>query len=835
VEALSRQLAETSARLLQAETTGIRILEADELVLRACWGEVVGLRLQPRVKLGEAVSGVVGETSETRVVSSRARSPASRELVGGKDRHELLAVPLETGGCVLGVLNAVTGRAGGFTSEHLAIARALGPLAAAALHNAQLFEAEQQRRQHLERLVLQNESLVEIERELVMTFDPERLFQLIVTRARAIFGGECGISLVEDGRLAAKADTDAAALSRRVVIGEGVAGLTAAACRGVLVNDYPRWRSAIPWAVERGLQHVMSQPLMTRAGLLGVITVSRRGAIAPTFDEADLASLARFAALAAVAIQNAQAHGEHRRIEDALRESEQRYRLLAENMADVIALFDMELRPIYVSPSVLRLRGYTPQEAMAQSLAERLTPSSAALAASAMRAELAQEEAGQEDPERFITLELEQPCKDGSTVWVENTLKFVRDDARRPIGIISVARDITARKQAETVVRERDAQLRQSQKMEAVGRLAGGVAHDFNNLLTIMAGRAELLLSALPLTDPSRPGLELITQSVDRAAALTKQLLAFSRKQPLVPEVVSLNDVIDRVARMLDRVIGEDVEVALRLDPELGVVRADASQIEQVLVNLALNARDAMPRGGRLSIETKNVDLDEPFVTAHPDASIGPHVALHVRDTGVGMSAEVRARLFEPFFTTKERDKGTGLGLATAYGIIRQHGGFIDVESAPAMGATFTIYLKRAEERQVPTERRDVSPPRGGSETILLVEDAEGVREFVREVLASAGYRVIAAPAPLEALDLADRADGPIDLLLTDVVLPQMSGRGLATRLAPDHPGMRVLYISGYTDEQLGDHNVLDPGVVLLPKPFTPDVLIRKVREVLDG
>ncbi len=379
-------------------------------------------------------------------------------------------------------------------------------------------------------------------------------------------------------------------------------------------------------------------------------------------------------------------------------------------------------------------------------------------------------------------------------------------------------------------------QLVQSQKMEAIGQLAGGVAHDFNNLLTIITGRSQLLLDLLPPDDSLRRNAELIKKTADRATALTRQLLAFSRKQLLQPKVLDLNAVVTALAPMLRRLIGEDVEVAILSGSGLGRVNADPAQIDQFIMNLAVNARDAMPQGGRLTIATTNVELDEPFVRGHPGSSPGPHVMLAVSDTGVGLSAEVQARLFEPFFTTKEPGKGTGLGLSTVYGIVKQHGGYIGVESVPGRGATFRVYLPRVAEAVEPLQTSAaLGRPRRGSQTILLVEDEEDVRGLAREILQGYGYTVLEALDPAGALRIAEQHQGPIHLLLTDVVMPQMSGRQLAERLAPVRPEMKVLYVSGYTDEAIGHHGVLEAGILLLQKPFTPDAIAQKVYEVLEA
>ncbi len=388
--------------------------------------------------------------------------------------------------------------------------------------------------------------------------------------------------------------------------------------------------------------------------------------------------------------------------------------------------------------------------------------------------------------------------------------------------------DVTERRRLEE-------QLLQSQKMEAVGRLAGGIAHDFNNLLTAIAGYSDLLLSELPANDARRESAVEIREAGRRAAGLTQQLLAFSRRQVLEPRVLDLNAVIAGMEKMLRRVIGEDIELTTALDPDLWRTMADPGQIEQAIVNLAVNARDAMPRGGQLTLETGNVTLDDQFASTYATVQPGPHVMLAVSDTGIGMDAALQSRLFEPFFTTKERGKGTGLGLSTTYGIVKQSGGSIWVYSEPGVGTTFKIYLPRCEE---PLAESEAPPPplttRQGTETVLLVEDEAEVRRLVERLLRMQGYTVLSAPSPAEAISAA-RAAGRIDLLVTDVIMPGMNGREMASVLAAERPRMRVLYMSGYTDAAIAQQGILEPGTAFLSKPFTPDVLARKVREVLDG
>ncbi|MEK7235510.1 MAG: PAS domain S-box protein [Nitrospirota bacterium] len=393
------------------------------------------------------------------------------------------------------------------------------------------------------------------------------------------------------------------------------------------------------------------------------------------------------------------------------------------------------------------------------------------------------------------------------------------------------------RARTEGVLRETEAQLRQAQKMEAVGRLAGGVAHDFNNLLTVIRGYSELLLSRLILTDPMRKDMEEIKKAADRASGLTRQLLAFSRRQFIAAKVLDLNALVSNMDGMLRRLLGEDiVELCAELDPHAGAIKADPGQIEQVIMNLAVNARDAMPRGGRLTIETKNVTIGKGARQDAVGVEPGSYVLLAVRDNGQGMDAETQSHLFEPFFTTKEQGKGTGLGLSTVYGIVKQSGGSIIVESAPGRGTTFRIYFPRVErEAQGPAGGTDAIEPAHGHETILLVEDEPSVRGLVHETLRLHGYTVLEARHGIEALLTGARYGGPIHLLLTDVVMPQMSGPEVAEKLVTVRPGLKVLYMSGYPDHPVFDQGGVSRETSFLAKPFSPHVLAQKVREVLDG
>jgi len=412
----------------------------------------------------------------------------------------------------------------------------------------------------------------------------------------------------------------------------------------------------------------------------------------------------------------------------------------------------------------------------------------------------------------------------------------IQDENGQPVYLLGISEDITDKKKAEDSKKELEEQLRQAQKMEAIGVLAGGVAHDFNNILTTIIGNANLALMEVGKDDALREEIEDIKIAGERAAALTRQLLAFSRKQIIQPKILDLNELLSGTEKMLGRLLGEDVEILTIFEPALWQVEADPGQMEQVIMNLAVNARDAMPMGGKLTIETANVDLDKNYLSEHGiEGTPGHYVMLAISDTGSGMDKETQEHIFEPFFTTKELGKGTGLGLSTVYGIAKQNKGFIWVYSEPGQGTTFKIYLPKVKEG-AEAEEKEQTPvlELGGSETVLIVEDDDGLRKIAETVLKQRGYKVLKAENGEDALRVSEAHDGSIDLLITDVVMPKMGGRETAERLQPLYTQIKVIYMSGYTDNAIVRHGVLEPGLNFLEKPFTPEGLAQKVREVLD-
>lgn len=508
---------------------------------------------------------------------------------------------------------------------------------------------------------------------------------------------------------------------------------------------------------------------------------------------------------------------ERARTDAELKKSEALYRLLFDSNPHPMWVYDLEtLSFLAANDAAVHYYGYSRQEFLGMTIKD-IRP--------------------EEDVPRLLKetdepFELFSPSavwkhrkKDGTLIDAEISAHALTYQGRR--ARLVMANDVTERKQLEL-------QLQQSQKMEAVGRLAGGIAHDFNNLLTVITGFSQLLLNQFKEGDPRREQADEIKKAGDRAASLTRQLLAFSRLQVLQPQVLDVNQVVSNMERMLQRLIGEDVELATALDQRTGRVKADPGQIEQVIMNLVVNARDATASGGKITIETRNVELDESYARAHYPVNPGPHVMLAVTDNGTGMDAETQKHIFEPFFTTKEKGKGTGLGLATVYGIVKQSGGFVWVYSELGKGTSFKIYFPCLDGSSAARKEARVSEKAArGSETILLVEDEAALRNLISEVLRGKGYRVLEASHGGEALSVCRNHEGPIHLVLTDVVMPRMSGRELAEKIQALRPKTKVLYMSGYTDSAIVNHGVLEQGVAFIQKPFAPEALAVKVRDTL--
>jgi len=508
---------------------------------------------------------------------------------------------------------------------------------------------------------------------------------------------------------------------------------------------------------------------------------------------------------------------ERKKNEDALRESEERFQTLFDNAGDAIFIHDLEGCFLEANHEACERLGYSREELLKMAAADIDTPEWAALTAGRVE-ELRKK--------GHVISESIHVAKDGKRIPVEVNSRIVQF-AGRP-AVLASARDVTARRALEH-------QLNQAVKMEAVGLLAGGVAHDFNNNLTPIFAVCGLLLNKLNKDHPLYQDLLEIRDAAERCASLIRQLMAFGRKQILEPKVINLNDVVTRMEKILIRTIGEDVGLVKSLESKLHPTRADAGQIEQIIVNLAVNARDAMPQGGKLTIETQNVSLDEEYCQNHLELKPGEYVMLAMTDTGTGMGKSTQRHIFEPFFTTKEKGKGTGLGLSTVYGIVKQSGGNIELYSELGKGTTFKIYLPASAlgAETAATVASPAEPPRG-SETIMVVEDNGIVRKVMKRILKSIGYSVIEAGSGEEAVRICEQSKGKIDLLITDMVMPGMTGRELSNLLTDKYPGLKVIFVSGYTDDAISHHGVLEPGMFFIQKPFVVQALAEKIREALD-
>jgi two-component system, cell cycle sensor histidine kinase and response regulator CckA len=562
---------------------------------------------------------------------------------------------------------------------------------------------------------------------------------------------------------------------------------------------------------------LLGVPLKTPKETIGVL-VAQHYEDGNAYSERELEFMASVGGQIAVAI-------DRKRAEEELRAAETRFRTLVEQLPAItyVAEFGAAGPWSYVSPQIETLLGFTPAEWRAdpEAWVKCLHPED-------RERVLREEEHSQHSREPFRS-EYRMITRDGQVLWCRDEATVMSDQTANRNLMLGVIHNITQRRHLED-------QLHQSQKMEAVGRLAGGVAHDFNNLLMIIKGNSEIMLERLGATERSRKNAGEIDKAADKGASLTRQLLAFSRKQVIQPKVLNLRDVVDEMANMLERLIGEHIALNIVSGAALGTVKADQGQIEQVLMNLVINGRDAMPDGGTLTIEIANIFLDEGYARQHAEVQPGSYVMLAISDTGVGMDAETQARIFEPFFTTKELGKGTGLGLATVYGVVKQNGGWIWVYSEPGHGTIFKIYLPQVEQAVSSPDRSKALGPRPhGFETILLVEDQEAIRDLAGEFLKDAGYTILQARDGTEALRVADQHHGQIDLLLTDVMMPRMGGPELAIRLTELHPQMKVIYMSGYAEYAKDNRRLADSGKVVLQKPFALDTLARKVSEVLSA
>jgi PAS domain S-box-containing protein len=585
--------------------------------------------------------------------------------------------------------------------------------------------------------------------------------------------------------------------------------------------------AADEYLVSRQTKSVLCLPIVRRAELVGLLYLENN-LVTDAFTPGRLAVLELLAGQAAISLEIANLVETERHAREALKSSESRFRRIFESNMIGLHFGDLSGRIHEANQYLLDMLGYTREDVESGRLNwTELTPPQWEAASQAAVEQV-------RSFGRCLPFEKEYIRKDGTLVpaLIGSSLFPGKKEE-----VLSFILDITERKRAESALHRSEENLRQVQKMEAIGNLAGGIAHDFNNLLSIILGYSSLLLTEMTVADPRHLYVDEISEAGTRAATLTKQLLAFGRKQMLQPKVVTLDSIVSGVERMLRRLIGEDIELTVLAQPGPGTVRVDPGQVEQIIMNLAVNSRDAMPQGGKLTLETANVELDASYAAEHQGVTAGPHVMLAVTDTGTGMDEATRARMFEPFFTTKEIGKGTGLGLSTVFGIVQQSGGSVRVDTALGKGTSIKIYFPRVD--ATPAELRESVSPRAAAgaraETILLVEDDPHVRTLIRTILEQFGYEVLEAQNGGDALLICEDQSQPIHLLLTDVIMPRMSGAQLAERLKPIRPTMKVLFMSGYADDSIVHQGLLKPGVAFLQKPITPETLTRKVREVLDS
>ena len=883
------------AQSLDAGEVGQRIVDSLRALLGARAALLCRLDLESGDLLGRSVSGAglepdvvfpAGTGAMGRAVRERALvatpdvltdsrielPPALRAHIGEAGYRSVLAVPLLVKGVVIGALSVgdVAGRV--FTADESRLVHTFADHAALAWENARLFE-DTERRRHEARV------FAELSRQINASLELDTVLELVALRARELADADgAALMLREPGSQTAsfrhRAGTRFTGQERlRVEPGRGAGGrvlLTGCPFRTAdygdeaqITDDYREFVRA------NGLVALMVVPIQGDERVEGLLYVDRRRP--RPFTDRDEALLVDLAEHAAIAIKNGQLlhalRSRQARLEALLDVSHELSKIqpvrslldaIARACGHVLGTESVGFRLVEGDDLVIGAVWGDAADVMVTAklkIGQSLSGIVAATGEPLLVMDAARDPrvvpAHRESLRRLgYRAWLGVPVKTGDrvvgtlTILTRHEAGFSKEDvaiatafASQAATALENARLFQELEQAYTAASQAKAELTQSQKMEAIGRLAGGMAHDFNNLLTIVHGRCEILRKRIAPDDRSQRDLEIVRETTRRAAALISQLLAFSRKQMLQPKIVSVSALVQDVAALFRRLLGEDIELTLITTAEPDRATADPIQLEQVLMNLAVNARDAMPQGGKLTITTASVDLDEAFVRQHPGARRGPHVALSVSDSGSGMTPEVLARVFEPFFTTKGPGKGTGLGLSTVYGIVKQHEGYVQAVSEPGHGTTFTIYLPSRTEGvdEVSTlERTEPTIPRG-SETILLVEDEDEVRELAREILEMNGYTVLEASHGAEALHVCREHTAPIELLLTDVVMPGMSGRELARHLVALRPHIKVLYMSGYSDDALGNHGVLDPDILLLAKPFTPESLLGALRRALDA
>jgi signal transduction histidine kinase/ActR/RegA family two-component response regulator len=878
-EVLDR-VARAATELLPGSAARIWVVERSILVLRAEAG-TEGLPQRgdkTALAFGEGWAGHVATTQQPLIVEDIASDArlVNRQWMAEHGYASSVAIPLIIRGNLVGVLVFMTRARHHFTAVEVTTLKGFGTHAAIAIHSAQLYAEAQHGRRAAE-------ALADVGRVVSQPLRLDEAAERIVNSVARLFGAAASVLYQWEpdlDKLVALAVAGEWGPALDHVMSPTKTAIMALAVRqreSVATTDWlSDPRLALPADVRARLEEgparaVLAVPLLVQDCVIGVLGISRR--LGGEFDGADLRLAQAFGDQAAIALDNARRFEEQRALLDVIRSRRTRLEALVEMTREVSNIESLDSLLRHVAETCGRLL-------QTDSVGIRLLEGGelvVAFASGGAKEVMATRRLKLGDSISGIAATTGQPLVLNDAVNDPRLLPAHRETMKRlgyrgllavPIrvvdrvaGVLSIQKRagvfsgddveiVTAfasqvgvalhnnqlyqqAQEAYQELKKTQNQLLQSQKMDALGRLAGGVAHDFNNLLTVILGQTHLLLRRVESQDVT-DGLERVRLTVERASELTRRLLAFSRKQVLQPKVLQLNSVLHEVVPMLQRIIGDDVELRTVLDSTVPPVKADASQLEQVIINLAVNARDAMPLGGQLTLETSVASLDAAYTSQHPEVAPGPYVLLAVTDTGIGMDAEIRSRIFEPFFTTKEPGKGTGLGLSMVYGIVKQSGGHISVYSEPGRGTTFKIYLPVVAERVDSARPTTPAASPRGSETILLVEDEPAVRELVKQILEDNGYTVVESSQPGDALEVAGQPGAAFDLLVTDVVMPQMSGPVLAKVLTADHPGLAVLFMSGYTEHAVIRQGVLPAGAIFLQKPFTPDQLARAVRGILD-
>ena len=855
IEEIYERFIEEVRKLIQGDRITIAIANPDgsTLTLAYAWGlEVAGRKTGDVFPLAGTTSEKATQTRSSILTQEENMEEVLRLFPGLSSYYKagfqsMIVVPLISKNNVIGTLHFRSIKPKAYTQSDVIVAERVGNEIAGAIANAQLFAERKQAEASLrkseeeaKKLAVENAIMAEIGRIISSTLDIEEVYERFAEEMRRLIPFDrLGVNVIDrkNYNFSIPYVLGPQVTSRRAgevipLAGTGTEEVMRTQTslfiheenREAIISRFP----GLAPIFKAGLQSIMIVPLIVKNDVIGVMNIQM--AKPNAYTEMDLRLAERVSSQVAGAIANTLLFVEHKRSEEALRVSEERYRSILESIEDGYYEVDIAGNFTFFNDSMCQILGYSKEEMMGMNNRQYTDQKNAKKLYQAFNKVFRTEQSAK-------GYEWEIIKKDGTKRDVDASVSLIKDISGNRIGFRGIVRDITERKQAEKEMAALQEQLRQSQKIEAIGQLAGGIAHDFNNAITLIKTCSQLALMDLKPGDPLRQTFEMIDKATQQSANLTRQLLAFSRRQIMEMKVLDLNSLLGDMDKMLHRVIGEDIELVSMLAGDLGRVKVDPGQMEQVVLNLVLNSRDAMPQGGKLTIETANVELNEKYVNNHVGVKPGSYVRVSVSDTGVGMTPEVRERVFEPFFTTKEKGKGTGLGLSTVYGIVKQSKGNIWVYSEPGKGTTFKVYLPQVEEpleeEKEKARRLERELPHGG-ETVLVAEDDGDVRSLVVQILKKQGYKVLEAANGEEAFMICEKHEGAIDLLVTDVVMPVMSGRELTDRLLLLQPKIKILYMSGYTDEAIVRHGVLEEGVNFFQKPFSMEALVLKVREVLD-